>query len=527
MKVLIITAQQAEPIIRKNLEKYEGHEIYLRVMPIPIAAFMTPKLITYHLKEKNILKSIDDTKTTPIDNIEMIITPGLMKQDTSEIQRELKIPAYKGPSNAADLKITLDILDKTSLSTTIPADKLIRDRQYREAIDTIKKYQNPEHISKLLEKEENISINKCSVGLDFPMRVLGEIANAGQLTDTELLDKVEYYMKSGADMVDIGMQAGENNPEKAYHMIKVVKDHYDIALSIDTINSNEINSALDAGADLVLSLDHGNYEKVIENIADYDAKAVIIPTNYKKNFIPHKAIDKVKSLESLDRKCSRITSIADLLLDPINSPSLTEAISSYKLYRERNPHKIMFFGIGNVSELLDADSNGVNAVLSGMAMELNINILFTPESSLKTKGSIRELKTASNMMFLSKIRQSIPKNLGISLINYKDQYPKDDVSIYTGDIPEIRAVADGKFIPDYKGSFKIIVEDKLIKAILYRDYVKSCVITGTTARAIYEEILRRDMISRMEHSAYLGMELEKAEIALKLDKTYIQDFPIF
>ena len=53
------------------------------------------------------------------------------------------------------------------------------------------------------------------------------------------------------------------------------------------------------------------------------------------------------------------------------------------------------------------------------------------------------------------------------------------------------------------------------------------VISATTAQAIYEEILRRDLISRMEHSAYLGMELEKAEIALKLNKTYIQDFPIF
>ena len=52
-------------------------------------------------------------------------------------------------------------------------------------------------------------------------------------------------------------------------------------------------------------------------------------------------------------------------------------------------------------------------------------------------------------------------------------------------------------------------------------------ITATTARAIYEEIQRRNLISRMEHAAYLGMELEKAEIALKLNKKYVQDFPKF
>ena len=31
----------------------------------------------------------------------------------------------------------------------------------------------------------------------------------------------------------------------------------------------------------------------------------------------------------------------------------------------------------------------------------------------------------------------------------------------------------------------------------------------------------------MEHATYLGAELQKAEIAAKLDKNYVQDFPIF
>ncbi|WP_323737383.1 dihydropteroate synthase-like protein [Methanosphaera sp. ISO3-F5] len=527
IKVLIITGQQAETLIRKNLKNYTKHEIYLKVIPMPIAAFITPKIIIYHLKQKNILNSLNNNNTTPIDNIDMIITPGLIRQDTTEIEKQLKIKAYKGPSNAADLKLTLDIIDKIELSTNTPADKLIRDQQYQEAIKTIKNYENPEHIKQLLEKKGNIQINTCPVGPDFPMRILGEIANAPQLTDKQLLNKVQYYLDSGADMIDIGMHAGENNPQQAHHMIKLIKDNYDTTVSIDTMNTQEIKEGLKAGADMVLSLDHGNYEKVINDIKDYDAKAVIIPTNYKTGYIPKTAEEKVQSLESLDKKCHNITTIADLLLDPINSPSLTESIQAYKTYREQNPYKTMFLGIGNVSELLDADSNGVNAVLTGIAMEININILFTPESSPKTRGSIKELKTASDMMFLSKIKNNIPKNLGIHLIQYKDQYAKDDVNIDTNDIPEIKAVADGKFIPDTRGSFKIIVSDGLIKAIHYKDYVKHCVITGTTARAIYEEILRRNMISRMEHSAYLGMELEKAEIALKLDKTYIQDFPIF
>lgn len=500
----------------------------MKVMPIPIAAFITPKLIIYYMKQKNIIESINTDNTSPVDNIDMIITPGLMKQDTTEIQEKLNIPSYKGPTNAADINLTLDIVNTMKLSTSRPANILIRDKQYQEAMQIINNYQQgSEKINQLLEKKSNILIKDCPLGQDFPMRILGEIANAPSLTEDRLIERVGYYIESGADMVDIGMHAGENNPAKAYEMVKLIKNNYDVPVSIDTLNPDEIKSGLNAECDLVLSLDHGNYSKVIDDVRDYNASCVILPTNYSKNYIPRIPIDRVKSLEKLDKLCENIQTIADPLLDPINSFSLTDSIIACSLYRQRNPTKPLFFGVGNVSELLDADSNGVNAVLSGIGMEIGANILFTPEASLKTKNSIKELKTASNMMFIANIRKTIPKNLGINLIELKDEYDKDDIQIDTRDLPEIKAVADGKFIPDTKGSFKIIVKDNLINAVLYQNYEKTAVITATTARAIYEEILRRNLISRMEHAAYLGMELEKAEIALKLNKKYVQDFPIF
>lgn len=528
MNILVITGSIAEELIKDNIKGYDKNDLYIRVLPIPIAAFITPKLIVYHLKKENIVESIDSKKTIPVDNIDLIIIPGLVRQDAKYIEDQLNIKTVKGPSNAGDILLTLNVIGQIELSTTKPADTLIREYQHDEAMKIINQYDkySPE-VDNLLEKKENILIRDCPVGLDFPMRVLGEIANSSTLSDDELLDKVSYYIESGADMVDIGMDVGENNPDQAYHMIKLIRDNYDIPLSIDTMNPQEIKSGLEAGADLVLSLDHGNYDRVIDDIYDHDAKAVIIPTDYSKGYIPESVSQRVESLEKLDRLCSKITTIADLLLDPINSPSIVNSIQSYALYRKQNPHKQMFFGVGNVSELLDADSNGVNALLGGIAMEIGATILFTPEASLKTKNSISELKTASNMMFIAKKRKSIPKNLGLNLITLKDAFKKEDAKIKTDDLKHITAVADGKFIPDPRGSFKIVVEDNLIKAILFVNYEKELVITSTSARAIYEEILRRDYISRLEHAAYMGMELEKAEIALKLNKKYIQDFPIF
>lgn len=528
MKILIITGQLANPIIQENLSEYSKHEIFIKVLPLKIAAFITPKIACYYLKNKNMVESIDGSYSVPLDNIETIITPGLMQQDALEITKELNIPSFKGPTNAADIKFTLDIIGKTTLSTTKPANILIRDEQHKHALKIIQNANNStENMLKLLKKPCNFKIKDLAIGKDFPMRVLGEVANAPNLTDDDLLKRVAYYVDSGADMVDIGMHAGENNPRKASHMIKLIKDNFDIPVSIDTLNPNEIKAALNKECDLILSLDHGNYTEVLNNLIDHDVPAVILPTNFKENFIPQTPIEKIKSLEDLDSKCTQITTIADPMLEAINSPSLTEAINTCYLFRKRNADKPLFFGVGNVTELLDTDSNGANAILSGIAMELGVSILFTPEASLKTKGSIKELNMASNMMYLTKIQNSIPKNLGIDLINYKDHYKKDDMEIDTQHIPEIKAVADGKFTPDSKGSFKIILQDKKIKAILFKNNKKILSITSTSARAIYEEILRRELISRMEHAAYLGMELEKAEIALKLNKQYIQDFPIF
>ncbi len=528
MKILVVTGELAEPILRKNLGNYTKHEIYLKVLPMSIAAFLTPKIISYYIKEKNIIESIDKSKTTPVDDIDMIITPGLIEQDTKEIEKQLNIPTYKGPTNAADISLTLDLVDTMKLSTTKPANKLIRDEQYKQAMEIINNVNSEDSNTKeLLKKDCNFLIGNTPVGEDFPMRVLGEIANAPMLCDGGLMEKATYYVESGANMIDIGMHANECDPDRAYHLVKVIKDNLDVPVSIDTMNPKEIRAGLDAGADLVLSLDHGNYESVINDIKDYDASAVIVPTDYSKDYIPVEPLDRVKSIEKLQEKCSDINTIADLLLDPINSPSTTKSIVACYEYRKNNPDHPLFFGVGNVSELLDADSNGVHAVLSGLAMELNVSILFTPEASLKTKGAIKELKQASDMMYIANLRDTIPKNLGIDLINYKDAYSKDGMIIDTDDIEHITAVADGKFVPDYKGSFKIIVNDELIQAILFQNYEKTLVVEGTTSRAIYEEILRRDLISRMEHAAYLGKELQKAEIALKLGKKYVQDFPIF
>ena len=72
-----------------------------------------------------------------------------------------------------------------------------------------------------------------------------------------------------------------------------------------------------------------------------------------------------------------------------------------------------------------------------------------------------------------------------------------------------------------------MVEDGQIKAVHYLKMEPQIAIKGETAKAVYDEILKRGLISRMEHATYIGSELERAEIASKVGKNYIQDFPLF
>ncbi len=534
MNILIITGKLASQLVMRESQKSK-HNVRVHVVQTPIAAFLTPKRIVAELEKYGVdrdnigsaeLDMINQVDKLDIKSIDLILTPGLLRKDVSYVEEKTGIKTRKGPTDAADLALVIEMIDELDLSSITPADKLIEDELQKKALKFIEDFEMDEtNRIKLLKKPENILVGKLPVGEDFPMRVLAEIANAPILDDDELLRRAEYFVRSGADMVDIGMVAGETLDERIPRMVNLLKENLDVAVSIDTLNPIEIKAAVDSGVDMVLSLDHGNYEEVIPYLEEKNIPAVILPTDYTSGWVPETVDDRVGSIEDLRRKCSKIDVLADLILDPINSTSTIDSIMACHKFKKRNREPV-FFGVGNVTELLDADSTGVNALLSGIAMELRASVLFTPEESGKTLGSVKELAVSSDMMFLAKNRNSIPKDLGINLVLFKDK-KKPSPILENYDLPIVTAEEDYKFIHDPAGSFKIIIDENQIKVVQYIKMKPQIMVVGSTAKAVYDEILKRGLISRMEHATYMGSELEKAEIALKLGKNYIQDFPLF
>jgi dihydropteroate synthase-like protein len=192
-------------------------------------------------------------------------------------------------------------------------------------------------------------------------------------------------------------------------------------------------------------------------------------------------------------------------------------------------------GATNFTELIDADSIGVNALLATLSSEVNASILLATEKSSKAKGTVRELATASKMMFLAKKRGSVPKDLGLDLLILKDKRLRQEP--YNTKMEEGAQVVfvtenAAPEVMDKKGIFKIAVDHvngNLVALYLKDDQAEkpSIVIKAKTAENVFSKIGELKLISRLDHAAYLGRELAKAEIALKTEKEYVQDRPLF
>lgn len=525
MKILIITGNLAYPLI-KDVVKGLKENIIVHVANTQVAAFLTPN---------QIINEIRENFSDELDEIDLILVPGLIKKGTSEITQAIGVPTFKGSTDGADLAMVINLLDKIELSEDKPADKLIAEEKRKEALKFIEDFENDaDKIKELLKKPNNMMIGNLPVGEDFPMRVLAEIANAPFLSKEDLIKKCQFFVDSGADMIDIGMAAGEDYSDKIPDLINTLRPIVgDRPLSIDTLNPKEIKVACENGIDFVLSVDLGNAPKVRDTLKEYDVPAVLLPTNFTEGISPETPKERVDAMAELIGKTEGVSGVADLILDPVNSSSIVESIIACHDFHKINPMP-MFFGVGNVSELMDVDSTGVNALLAGIGMELGVSILFTPEESGKTRGSVYELAIASKMMFLAKNRNSIPKDLGINLVEFKDKHIKLDlVDVDIDEVEKVKRESPMKFSRDPAGSFKITVKhgstvDKSkIFAIHFKKNQPDLIIEGTTAKEVYEEIINQKLVTRMEHAAYLGSELQKAEIAKITKKDYVQDFDLF
>ena len=77
-------------------------------------------------------------------------------------------------------------------------------------------------------------------------------------------------------------------------------------------------------------------------------------------------------------------------------------------------------GLGNLTELTDADSVGINAVMAGIIAELGIDYVLTTEVISWARGAVRELDLARKLMHYAVRNRVLPKGLDDGLVALKD-----------------------------------------------------------------------------------------------------------
>ncbi len=485
MKVLIATGRKAEEIVRNAVHGAAD----ILVLNIDVAAFMTPAMLKKHYLELS-------CKTNA--RYDIILIPGATNvKGFKKLSSEIGVKIALGPKQAYDLGLVVSLINEVSLSLSAPADNLICERRRENAL---KRVEELEHRATC-----NFMIRNVKIGGNSRMKVLGEILNAPYVDAKKI---AKNHIENGADIIDVGipLTATSDDVKRAIDEILGVTRPLSVPISLDTLDPDLILVGIEAGVDLILSLTAENAQKIGPTIAQKDIAVVVLP-------------DKGNVLRVI--KLAQSFGIKKILADPILYPIGCGAVTSLMEYKKiRDIGDIpLFVGIGNVTELLEADSIGANAVLAGMAMELGAAVLFTPEFSDKARGSIRELKTSSEMMLLAKDRKGSPKDLGIDLLIVKERRRRPEFDIARGKLIDVRSFDHAKWTPDPHGNFIIGIKDGYILAV----HDSEMTIKGTSAKEVLDALFDLELVSSLSHAGYLGRELEKAEIALKIGRSYAQD----
>ena len=117
-------------------------------------------------------------------------------------------------------------------------------------------------------------------------------------------------------------------------------------------------------------------------------------------------------------------------------------------------------GIGNLTELTDCDSSGVNTILMGLVSELNINAVLVVQVSNHCRNSIKETDSARKLMSFAKKNQRLPVGIDNNLMCLSDRKLS---RMNKAEVNEIKSLVKDR-------NFRIIIKSKFKSSKLCLNY---------------------------------------------------------
>ena len=165
-------------------------------------------------------------------------------------------------------------------------------------------------------------------------------------------------------------------------------------------------------------------------------------------------------------------------------------------------------GIGNLTELSEVDSAGVNFLLAGYCDELGIGSVLTTEVINWCRSAVAEFDLARRSIHHAVTRGVPPKHFDSSLVMLRD--------------PKLNEL-DGEAIQQLAGNiadknFRVLAENGELHLINGDGHWH-----GTDPYDIIDQAITDGQELDASHAFYLGYEMCKALTALTLGKQYRQD----
>ncbi|WP_342643573.1 DUF6513 domain-containing protein [Rhodoligotrophos ferricapiens] len=327
----------------------------------------------------------------------------------------------------------------------------------------------------------------------YRVRIFSEIVDAPSCSVDHLLERALAMREAGADVIDIGCLPDTPFPhlEDAVRALKGAG----LTVSVDSADPGELRRGAEAGVDWLLSLSHST----LDIARDTSAGAVLVPSKHGDLASLYEAMELAEK--------AGLTWIADPILDPIHF-GFTASIERYAEVRRAYPDAPLLMGTGNLTELTDADSGGITAMLMGICSELTIDNVLVVNVSGHTRRTIQEHDAARRVMLAAHEDLSLPRDYGRMLLQLHDRTPfassPEDIAQLAAQVRDanfrIEVADDGIHVYNAKGHH------------VAGDAMSLFPLLGVEADG--------------PHAFYLGTELMKAEIAYRLGKRFAQDEPL-